>query len=235
MGPAEARKTASALVCRAVLVGTTTDAAGTQPRAGWFRRGLWLACLLWLLAHAAALLAVPAHAGLPEWSSLQALVGPRLAVVMRLGFVTCLASLAWDWGRRRLRLEGDVGRLWRVGASLTLAFSILHLAHIGSVFHVADPIPTQELPQLNDRLAGTLSSTQWGVPWFAFAYLVGSIAAGILSAVEAWVVLQNRAGSRDTWRAQRTRRFISICIGILVTGASLRALLFFATGARFWH
>lgn len=218
-----------------VLVGTTTDAASTHSRAGWLRRGLWTACLLGLVGHAAALVAVPAHGGLPEWSSLQALLGPRLAVVLRLAFVACLGSLAWDWGRRRLRLEGDIGRLWRVGASLTLAFSILHLAHIGAVFHVADPIPTQELNQLNDRLAGTLSSTHWGVPWFAFAYLVGSIAAGILSAVEAWVLLQDRAGSGDTWRAQRTRRFVSICIGILVAGASLRALLYFATGARLWH
>ncbi|MEZ4374511.1 MAG: hypothetical protein R3B07_27065 [Polyangiaceae bacterium] len=194
----------------------------------------WGVCLLWLLAHAATLWWVPGRGGLPEWSSLEALFGPRLAVVLRLAFMACLGWLTWDWVRSRLALSGDAGRLWRVGASLTFGFLLVHLWHLASVFHVADPVVSQRLPELNDRLAATLSATQWGVPWLALVYLTGSIAAGILCGVEFWLTAQQRTSS-DTWRARRTRRFLSICIGTLVALASLRALLFFATGATLRH
>lgn len=191
-------------------------------------------CLLWLLGHALSLGWVPVDGGLPRWSNPEALFGPRLAVVLRLAFMACIGSLSWHWVRTRRALTGDVGRLWRVGAALTLAFLVFHVGHLVSVFHVADPVVGQRLPELNDRLAASLSSTRWGVPWFALAYLIGSIAAGILSGVEFWLAALRHTSS-DSWRAKRTRRFLSICVGILIAGSSLRGLLYFATGAQFWH
>lgn len=195
----------------------------------------WAVCLAWLVAHVATLIAVPAESGLPTWSSPEALFGARWAVVLRLALMGCLGWLCWGWVRRRLRLEGDIGRLWRVGGSLTLAFVVFHVVHVGHVFRVADPIATQRLPELNDRLAATLSGTYGGVPWFSFAYLVGSIAAGILCGVEVWLLSASRGVSSDSWRRRRTRRFLAVCAGALVGSACLRALLFFATGARLWH
>ncbi len=217
-------------------VGTTdvgTGARFTQPRVGWVRRVAWCFCLLWLAGHGAALIAAPSHSGLPEWSSLEGLFGARMAVVSRLVFMACFGALGWHWAGARLRLQGDVARLWRVGATLTLAFLILHVLHVRAVFRVADI--GHRLPEINDRLAATLAGTHWGVPWLSLAYMLGSIAAGILCGVELWLALAKADAARDSWRKQRTRRFLSVCAGILVGSVSLRALVYFATGAAVWH